>query len=146
MNTCMSLDVSPAGELWRRTLSQIPTLFGKLVYLSSLRNSNTGTYEHFGFAQRFTAREADRTLQRSHLDMFADWLSFSLEQQTTDLERYLAGLTEDSRAVLANWRLLPPFANLIPASAKLPERDLFLSDLVLVLATIELGAAGRTHA
>ena len=142
----MSLDVSPAGELWRRTLSQIPTLFGKLVYLSSLRNSNTGTYEHFGFAQRFTALQADKTLRRSHLDMFADWLCFSLEQQKTDLELYLGGLPEDRRMVLANWRLMPPFANLIPASAKLPERDLFLSDLVLVLATIELRSVGTTHA
>ncbi len=142
----MSLDVSPAGELWRRTLSQIPTLFGKLVYLSSLRNSNTGTYEHFGFAQRFTALQADKTLRRSHLDMFADWLCFSLEQQKTDLELYLGGLPEDRRMVLANWRLMPPFANLIPASAKLPERDLFLSDLVLVLGTIELRSAGTTHA
>lgn len=142
----MSLDVSPAGELWRRTLSQIPTLFGKLVYLSSLRNSNTGTYEHFGFAQRFTALQADKTLRRSHLDMFADWLSFSLEQQKTDLELYLGGLPEDRRIILDNWRLIPPFANLIPASAKLPERDLFLSDLVLVLGTIELRSAGTTHA
>ncbi len=142
----MSLDVSPAGELWRRTLSQIPTLFGKLVYLSSLRNSNTGTYEHFGFAQRFTALQADKTLRRSHLDMFADWLSFSLEQQKTDLDLYLGGLPDDRRIILDNWRLIPPFANLIPASAKLPERDLFLSDLVLVLGTIELRSAGTTHA
>jgi len=133
----MSLDVSPAGELWRRTLSQIPTLFGKLVYLSSLRNSNTGAYEHFGFAQRFSSREADRTLKTSHLNMFADWLSFSLEQQQRDLETYLAGLPENKRTVLANWRLIPPFLNLIPAPAKQPERDLFLSDLQLVLTLLD---------
>ncbi len=133
----MSLDVSPAGELWRRTLSRIPTLFGRLVYLSSLRNGNTGTYEHFGFAQRFSSREADRTLRTSHLDSFADWLSFSIEEQKADLESYLAELPEDSRAVLANWRLLPPFANLIPAPARQPERDLFLSDMLLVLELME---------
>lgn len=133
----MSLDVSPAGELWRRTLSRIPTLFGRLVYLSSMRNGNTGAYEHFGFAQRFSTREADRTLKTSHQDTFADWLSFSIEEQKGDLDSYLAELAEDRRAVLANWRLVPPFANLIPASARQAERDLFLSDMLLVLALME---------
>ncbi len=133
----MRLDVSPAGELWRRTLSRIPTLFGRLVYLSSLRNGNSGTYEHLGFAQRFTKADAARTLKLSHEASFADWLSFSIEEQKADLDRYLVELDEDRATVLANWRLVPPFANLIPASARQAERDLFLGDMLLVMALME---------
>ncbi len=31
------LERGAASDLWRHTLSQIPTVFGRLVYLSSLR-------------------------------------------------------------------------------------------------------------
>ena len=41
-----------AADSWQRTLAAIPTLIGRVAYLSSLRNVHTGTYEHFGLAQR----------------------------------------------------------------------------------------------
>jgi len=129
----MSLDVSASGELWRRTLSQIPSSFGRLVYLSSLRDPNTGEYQHFGFAQRFSDREADKTLRRSHADTFSDWLCFSLEEQKAELDLYLAGLPQDVVTVVANWKLLPPFANLIPVPTREAQRELFLADLRMVL-------------
>ena len=129
----MSLDVSASGELWRRTLSQIPSSFGRLVYLSSLRDPNTGEYQHFGFAQRFSDREADKTLRRSHADTFSDWLCFSLEEQKVELDLYLAGLPQDVVTVVANWKLLPPFANLIPVPTREGQRELFLADLRMVL-------------
>ena len=129
----MSLNVSASGELWRKTLSQIPTLFGRLVYLSSLRDPNTGEYEHFGFAQRFTNKEADRTLRRSHTETFSDWLCYSLEEQKADLDLYLASLPLSSRTVIANWKRLPPFANLVPVPTREEQRALFLADLSLVV-------------
>ena len=32
----MTFDRSAAADLWRNTLSQIPTTFGRLIYLASL--------------------------------------------------------------------------------------------------------------
>jgi len=125
----MNLDETAAAELWRQTLSQIPSLFGRLVYLSSLRNANSGIYEHFGFSQRFTVSEADRTMRRSHLNVFADWLCLSLEQQKKDVERYLAALPEGRAAVVEHWKRMPPFTGLVPAQARDEQRELFLADL-----------------
>ncbi|MDQ6679238.1 MAG: hypothetical protein M3Z09_18300 [Acidobacteriota bacterium] len=125
----MNLDETAASELWRQTLSQITSLFGRLVYLSSLRNANSGVYEHFGFSQRFTPREADRTMRRSHMNVFADWLCLSLEQQKSDVERYLAALPDNRTAVIEHWKTMPPFAGMIPAQARDEQRELFLADL-----------------
>ncbi len=129
----MTPDETPSAELWRRTLSQIPSVFGRLVYLSSLRDTNTGQYVHFGFAQRFSDREADRTLRRSHMNIFEDWLCFSLEEQKEDLENYLAQLDQDRDTVLDNWRVFPPFPNFVPAATKEAQRELFFSDLRVIL-------------
>ena len=129
----MNLDESPAAELWRRTLSQISCYFGRLVYLASLRETNTGLYRHYGFADRFTAREADRTLRRSHENVFNDWLSFSLEEQKNDLEMYLAQIGETRDIVLENWRKAQPFASFIPANADTAQKELFFADLKIIL-------------
>jgi hypothetical protein len=40
------LERDAGGVLWRRTLSQIPSQFGRIAWLASLRNPNTGVYEH----------------------------------------------------------------------------------------------------
>ena len=81
----MKFDRSAAADLWRNTLSQIPTTFGRLIYLASLRDQNTGSYQHHGLAQLFGAEETDQTLRQSHLLTFSEWLCFNLEQQKYDL-------------------------------------------------------------
>jgi hypothetical protein len=133
----LKLERGAAADLWRNTLSQIPTLFGRLVYLSSLRDSNSGVYEHYGLAQVFGAKDADKTLRQSHTQVFASWLNLNLEQQKADLEDYLAGLEEDVDAILATWIRLAPYRNLIPARAREVERQLYLTDLEVVLELLK---------
>jgi hypothetical protein len=133
----LKLERGAAADLWRNTLSQIPTLFGRLVYLSSLRDANSGTYDHYGLAQVFGAKEADRTLRQSHTQAFAAWLNLNLEQQKSDLEDYLAGLEDDINSILGNWIRLAPYRNLIPARAREVERQLYLTDLEVVIELLK---------
>jgi hypothetical protein len=120
-------------DVWARTLSQIPTTFGKIVYLASLRNDNSGRYQHFGLAQLYTDDEADVVLRLSHEEVFGEWLNFPLEQQRRDLEQYLESVEDDKSAVLRTWLTLSPYRNLIPAQAGAAERELYISDLELIL-------------
>jgi hypothetical protein len=133
----MGLERGPAADLWRNTLSQIPTTFGRLVYLTSLRDQNSGEYEHFGLEQVFGYEQAVQTLQKSHQDVFAAWLGLSLQEQKADLDQYLCGLETDPRAVIATWIRLSPYRNLAPAAAKSFERDLFISDVRALLETLK---------
>ncbi len=130
-------------DLWRNTLSQIPSVFGRLVYLSSLCDPNTGRYQHYGLAQVFGEEEADRALRESHEQTFRTWLSFNLEQQRADLERYLDGLNGDRRTILQTWSRMAPYRNLAPASVSQVERRLYLTDLeaILDLLRSECGAS-----
>src|SRR5437660_12521520 len=92
------MNIDRAGtiaESWQRTLSAIPTIIGRVAYLASLRNANTGTYEHIGLAQRIGENEVDRILRRSHMRTFQEWLCFGLERQKEELEEYFSGLRCD---------------------------------------------------
>ena len=123
----------PAADLWRHTLDRIPTVFGKLIYLASLRNQNTGLYEHFGLAQIFGAAEADQTLRASHVQLFAEWLCYGLEYQKEEVASYLESLDGPAATVVANWLRLAPYRNFMPADVLQAERELYLADLETIL-------------
>jgi hypothetical protein len=133
----LAFDRTAASDLWRNTLSQIATVFGRLVYLSSLRNPNTGRYEHHGLALIFGEDEANKALKKSHMDVFTDWLSFDLEQQKADLDLYVSGLFEDKKLVIENWTRLAPYRYLIPASVRGVERRLYIADLTALLEVLK---------
>lgn len=104
---------------------------------------HTGIYQHFGLAQKLGPGEANRTLSRSHVRIFQEWLCFNLEQQRADVTEYLRELGSDPRQIIANWLRLEPYQNWMPASSREAERRLFLADLEIVseLIRTELGVA-----
>lgn len=120
-------------DLWSRTLAQVPTTFGRIVYLASLRDANTGRYQHFGLAQVYSLEEAAGALLASHIEAFGEWLNYPLARQKSDLEEYLGSLEEDRTTVLRTWLALSPYRNLIPTDATEAQRELFVSDLELIL-------------
>jgi hypothetical protein len=137
-----ALDRGAVSNLWRNTLSQIPSVFGRLVYVSSLRNPNNGRYEHHGLALIFGEDDANKALKKSHIQLFSEWLTFSLEQQKADLELYLSGLPDNRDLVLENWIKLAPYRNLIPSSVRGVERRLYITDLTALLAVLKSAGAG----
>jgi hypothetical protein len=131
------LERGAAPDLWRHTLSQIPSLFGRLVYLSSLRDDNSGAYAHYGLAQAFGDEEAGRVLRESHMNGFASWLCLTLEQQKADLDLYLSSLPENRRTIIDTWIRLQPYRNLIPAMTRQVERELYMTDLETILELLK---------
>jgi hypothetical protein len=57
------LERSATADLFKNTLSRIPTLFGRLAYLASLRDSNSGIYRHYGLAS--ISRKATKLFSRN---------------------------------------------------------------------------------
>ncbi len=140
-----ALERGAVADLWRVTLSQIPSVYGRLVYLSSLRDTNSGRYRHHGLAQVFGEPDSDRCLSKSHAEAFRQWLSFDLEQQKADLDLYVSALEGERRRLLDTWRKLRPYEYLVPANATAVERDLYLADLQALLGLLmnECGVATR---
>jgi len=128
-----AFDRSPTSDLWRHTLSQIPTTFGRLVFLSNLRDQNTGVYSHFGFEQRVGEEPAVEALKISHQKCFCEWLAFSLVGQKADLDLYLSGIDSDKKTILETWIRTKPYRNLIPVRASEIERRLYNSDIEALL-------------
>ncbi len=132
-------DEAPADHVWGHTLSRIPTIFGRLVYLASLRNPNSDSYEHHALMQMFGSEHSGEILRESHSRVFHDWLCLTLEQQSADLQEYLAELQGNSVDILTTWKQAKPYRNAVPNSARDVERDLYLSDLETLLEVMQAG-------
>ena len=120
-------------DLWNRTLSRIPTSFGRLVYLAGLLDVNTGRYKHFGLIQVYSENEAHDALRKAHAEVFGEWLNYPLRRQRGDLEAYLESLDGERETVLRSWLHLTPYHSLIPAGASEANRQLYIADLELIL-------------
>jgi hypothetical protein len=125
------------ADVWRRTLSQIPTQFGRLAYFAGLRNPNTGIYEHHGLAALFGEEKSRLALAASHDETFAAWLAMSLELQKADLDAYLSGLGDDKLSIVRNWLSSRSYQNLMPALARDTAKALFMSDMEVLVGILK---------
>jgi hypothetical protein len=130
------LERSAAGDLWKHTLSRIPTLFGRIAYLASLRDSNSGIYRHHGLSTVFGRDDSAKALRESHEQAFLEWLTLKMEEKYYDLSRYLVELEDPASAVVSHWLSARIYRIYVPGSARETERELFCSDLEALLETI----------
>ena len=121
---------APAAQMWRKALSRISTHFGRLVFLASLRDAASGRYCHDDLLRMLGSEDTDRTLCRSHHQVFAEWLGFSLAEQKSDLDEYLQEP--------GNPRYATHYRNLVPPTARDVERQLYLTDLETLMGLLEV--------
>src|SRR5690348_10217431 len=112
-----ALERSAAGDLWKHTLSQIPTAYGRLSYLASLRDINSGIYRHHGLAAMFGREESSKALRESHEESFREWLNLPLRDKKHDLMQYFAGLDDPMNIVVEHLADSGIYRHQIPARA-----------------------------
>ena len=125
------------ADLWGNTLSQIPTVLGRLVYLSGLRDPNTGQYAHQGLAMRFGADQTDRAIRLSHEDSFDRWLVLPMIDKKEDAELYWSSLLEDERLVTEVWSKAESYRTLFPIAASPAQRMDFQEHMQILLAWVK---------
>jgi hypothetical protein len=131
------LERSASGDLWKNTLSHIPTIYGRLTYLASLRDANSGIYRHHGLMALFGREESAKALRESHKNVFEQWLNLPLTEKHGELLSYLNSVDESSGVVLEHWKRA--YRSLIPDGARKPEVELFSRELDALLETLRNG-------
>jgi hypothetical protein len=127
-----------AEEIWQRSLVRILSSYGRLVYLSGLRDPDTGRYEYFGAEADSSNASSSRTLMRLHEGIFQDWVDMSLEQKMADIQLYISSLDQvDRNQLIDAWQRLTPYKNLVPASIVGPERQRHFSDIEVLLGLLK---------
>lgn len=123
----------PATD-WRSTLTQIPTVFGRLEYLAGLRDEQTGCYQDPAQSAPSGNEDTDRALRHSHHQVFSQWLRFNLAAQKSDLDEYLR--------LSGSLRVPRYYRTFVPAAARDVERQLYITDLETLLELVRCERAG----
>lgn len=152
-------------EFVHSTVSVIPSLLERLIFLASLRAPDTGEYHDraiealltlkFGNAESGLVRrheqvvglpwgkaELDRALRHEHLAVFDDWLCLDLRHQTAELEGYASSQDIPASALSRKWIDEQSYEGLIPSDSIPVQRQLFRTDMETVLATLLVRTLG----
>jgi hypothetical protein len=118
------------------SLSGIPGDISRLMHIATLRDMETGRYHHHGLEAIYTAPAVDEALRLCHEEMFEKILESTLEQQSADLRRCLAGFDGPFEEVAANWKDQQFYRFLVPPGSPDYLRDLFCSNINNLLQLI----------
>ncbi len=127
-----------AEDLELRTLSSIETLIGRLVYVASTRDYNTGIYYHDGLSLRYDQASAQGALESCHRSLFRNVLSLKLADLVDELERYLVSTGAEWSETMSSWQQFCAYQMLIPGGCDVVSSELFRSNMKIALATLHM--------
>jgi hypothetical protein len=131
------LERNALADLWKHTLSQIPSTYGRLAYLASLRDANSGVYRHHGLSAAFGREESLSALRKSHEDSFQEWLRLPLSGKSADLIIHFQNLEENPRQVVTYLARATPYLSQVPDSASPAQRRQFKMEMEILLDLIK---------
>jgi hypothetical protein len=137
------LERNALADLWKHTLSQIPSVYERLVYLASLRDTNSGAYRHHGLSAAFGREESQSAMRKSHDDTFREWLGLPLSAKSTDLITHFQNVEENPRQVLAYLARAKPYLSQAPDSASPAQRRQFTMEMEILLELIKNDSGGE---
>src|SRR5438309_9960153 len=105
-----NVEIEPAiRDLRNRTLARLPGDVGRLVYLASSRDLNTGRYSHDGLAFHFSENVACRAMAACHAEIFNRLVYCSLQDLIEELRSYVSSTAATTGDGWARWRQLRPY-------------------------------------
>jgi hypothetical protein len=116
-----------------RTLDRMEGLFSRLIYLSSLRDYNTGRYYHTGLESRYGCEAVSEGLYQCHIQVFEELVSLPLKAQTDDLVRFFQSLREERSRLVDAWERLRSYQILPPEHSSPLARELFENNVGIIL-------------
>lgn len=108
-----------------------------MIYLSSMRDCNTGAYYHDGLADRFSDEAACEALARCHFEAFLEVSSASLADLVSQMEGYAAATHSVPIDFIAVWKRLEPYRVAIPVDMDPLVTEFLFSNFKLALAIWE---------
>jgi len=117
-----------------RTLAAISSDFGRLYYVSSLKDSNSGRYEHDGLTSLYPENAVQAALSHCHEELFSRILETPLREQEGDLCACFDSAGDRFWDAVENWHENTCFRGMCPEGMPDYLDDLFCSNMKALLA------------
>ncbi len=132
------MDVEAAKEDLRiRTLGPIGYDFGRLLYLSSVRDYSTGEYHHHGLARSFSELAAREALAACHKELFYHLATCPLKLFVPQVERFMRSGRQDLQKAVDSWETLEVYRLTVPCRCDRLTAALYLSNVKIAMALLK---------
>ena len=121
-----------------QTLAAIPSVFGRLYYVSSLKSLESGRYEHDGLLSLYPESAVQDALAHCHEELFSRILETPLHEQERDLRSCLDSAGDQYWAVVEEWQETQSYQTLCPEGLPDYLQDLFCSNMSALLSVFTL--------
>jgi hypothetical protein len=123
-------------ELTAQSLAGISSNLGRLIYISSIRDVSLGRYRHPALERTYSEAAVHQALLYCHDELFERVLESGLEQQEWDLRLCLAGFDSPPGEIAGRWLELEYFRSFVPFGTPAYLRDLFGSNMRMLLGLL----------
>jgi hypothetical protein len=117
-----------------RTLAAISSVFGRLYYVSSLKDADSGRYVHEGLTSFYSQNAVQAALSHCHEELFSRILETPIKDQEPDLRECLGTAGDHYWNLVESWRQNRDFRNMCPEGLPDYLTDLFCSNMAVLLA------------
>jgi hypothetical protein len=131
---CFHQSRSVIEDFTSRTLAAIPSDFGRLYYVSSLKNEKTGQYTHEGLLNLYPEHSVQAALAQCHEELFSRILETPLSNQERDMRNCLDAAGDKFWAVVESWRETRFYRTMCPEGLPDYLNELFCSNMNALLA------------
>jgi len=133
---------SVVEDFTSRTLAVIPSDFGRLYYVNSLKDPDTGQYTHDGLMDLYPNNSVQAALGQCHEELFSRILETSLRDQERDLRKCLDAAGNEFWSVIQSWRESRHYRTMCPQGLPDYLNELFCSNMQTLL---EIFVANRPN-
>jgi hypothetical protein len=121
---------SESAQKWQQKVAEIPSLFARLIYFSSLRESPDGLF--FDSGVHASSSATDQLIRTEQSQTFSRFLGLSLEQIAEDLGPYLETYGSSRTPDLVDLA-----RDIIPPSASVEDVAFFLGTITILDSIIK---------
>jgi hypothetical protein len=133
------MDVEAAKlDLNQHTLARLDSDFARVIYLSSLRDFNTGEYHHHGLAHVYSEVAASRAMRACHEDWFNRLTSGPLYYFVEQIHQFIRSSPKDYQATLVVWKTLEGYHVAVPSSCDPITAELFRSNVRIAMELLKI--------
>jgi hypothetical protein len=125
-------------DLNTHTLARLDCDFARMMYLSSLRDFNTGEYHHHGLEHLFSEFTANAAMRACHEELFDRLTLGPLQCLVEQINRFIRLSPKDYQGTLVAWKTLEGYHVAVPSGCNPISAELFRSNVRIAIELLKI--------